>query len=195
MQVNGLEVAYHDPRGVSGMALAYATSPRGACHNKSDYFLVDWGPAEASLGLDYFDKQAGAEKAANVARHQDWRAVCDALVLCLFSNGPAEMVVDLTNAATGSNRTREDLLRAGERAWNLKRIINHRLGLTRANDKLPKALLEPLPDGAAAGCVLPFDDMLAAYYVTRGWDPETGRPSKETLLALGLDDIADDLWK
>jgi len=195
VQVNGLEMAYHDPRGVSGMALVYATSPRGACHNKSDYFIVDWGQADASLGLDYFDKQAGAEKAANVARHQDWRAVCDALVLCLFSNVPAEMVVDLTNAATGSNRTIEDLLRAGERAWNLKRAINNRLGLTRANDKLPKALLEPLPDGAAAGCVLLFDDMLAAYYVARGWDPKTGRPSKETLLALGLDDIADDLWK
>ncbi len=27
VQVNGLEVAYHDPRGVSGMALVYATSP------------------------------------------------------------------------------------------------------------------------------------------------------------------------
>ncbi|MGZ6317124.1 MAG: aldehyde ferredoxin oxidoreductase family protein, partial [Anaerolineales bacterium] len=35
VQVNGLEVAYHDPRGVSGMALSYATSPRGACHNQS----------------------------------------------------------------------------------------------------------------------------------------------------------------
>jgi aldehyde:ferredoxin oxidoreductase len=43
VQVNGLEVAYHDPRGVSGMALSYATSPRGACHNQSDYFFVDWG--------------------------------------------------------------------------------------------------------------------------------------------------------
>jgi aldehyde:ferredoxin oxidoreductase len=38
-----LGTAYHDPRGVSGMALSYATSPRGACHNQSDYFFVDWG--------------------------------------------------------------------------------------------------------------------------------------------------------
>ena len=41
VQVNGLEVAYHDPRGASGMALVYATSPRGACHNQSDFFMVD----------------------------------------------------------------------------------------------------------------------------------------------------------
>ena len=46
VQVNGLEVAYHDPRGVSGMALVYATSPRGACHNQSDYFIADMGQVE-----------------------------------------------------------------------------------------------------------------------------------------------------
>ena len=77
------------------MALVYATSPRGACHNKSDYFLVDWGQADASLGLQFFERHAGAEKAANVAHHQDWRCVCDALVLCLFGNVPVEMVVAL----------------------------------------------------------------------------------------------------
>ncbi|MBA4379982.1 MAG: aldehyde ferredoxin oxidoreductase [Anaerolinea sp.] len=195
VQVNGLEVAYHDPRGVSGMALVYATSPRGACHNKSDYFFVDWGQAEASLGLEYFDKQVGAEKAANVARHQDWRAVCDALVLCLFSNIPVEMVVDLTNAATGSNRTSKDLLRAGERAWNLKRAINNRLGLTRANDKLPKALLKPLSEGGAAGYVPPLVEMLEAYYAVRGWDPGTGQPTRAKLESLGLGWAADDLDK
>ncbi|MBK7452675.1 MAG: hypothetical protein IPJ46_02865 [Anaerolineales bacterium] len=73
VQVNGLEVAYHDPRGVSGMALAYATSPRGACHNQSDYFMVDWGNTQENIGITYFDRHAQAEKAANVARHQNWR--------------------------------------------------------------------------------------------------------------------------
>ncbi len=52
VQVNGLEVPYHDPRGASGMALVYATSPRGACHNQSDYFLVDFGQVETSLGME-----------------------------------------------------------------------------------------------------------------------------------------------
>ncbi|MCX7608968.1 MAG: aldehyde ferredoxin oxidoreductase family protein [Anaerolineales bacterium] len=195
VQVNGLEVAYHDPRGVSGMALVYATSPRGACHNKSDYFFVDFGQAESSLGLDFFDRQAGAEKAANVARHQDWRTVCDSLVMCLFANVPVEMVLDLVNAACGYDLTVEELLRCGERGWNLKRAINNRLGLTRANEKLPKALLQPYRDGPVAGYVPPFEEMLAAYYAARGWDQETGRPTKEKLLALGLAEVARDLWE
>jgi aldehyde:ferredoxin oxidoreductase len=68
------------------------------------------------------------------------------------------------------------------------------MGLTRENDKLPKALLEPFPDGGSAGFVLDFDAMLSAYYEARGWDVETGKPLREKLLELGLTDTIKDLW-
>jgi aldehyde:ferredoxin oxidoreductase len=194
VQVNGLEVAYHDPRAFSGMALVYATSPRGACHNQSEYFFVDIGQADSSLGLESYPRQAGGEKAANVARHQDWQTVFNALVMCTFANIPVETVVALINTACGLEWGVEDLFRAGERAWNLKRAINNRMGLTRANDKLPKAFLEPYADGGSAGYVPPFAEMLDAYYIARGWDPVTGRPIREKLQALSLADVADDLW-
>ncbi len=194
VQVNGLEVAYHDPRGVTGMALAYATSPRGACHNQSDYFFVDWGQAEEAIGLKFFERQAGAEKSANVAIHQDWRTVFNSLVMCIFGNVPPQTVLDLVNSACGLDWTLEDMMKSGERGWNLKRAINNRLGLTRANDKLPKGLLEPLPNGGAAGYVLPFEEMLEAYYEARGWDKATGRPSKEKLFELGLENVMHDLY-
>ena len=194
VQVNGLEVAYHDPRGVSGMALSYATSPRGACHNQSDYFFVDWGHTQESLGITYFDRHAQAEKAANVARHQDWRTIFNAVVMCIFANVEPEMQVKLINAACGLDWSMEDMLKAGERAWNLKRAINIRMGLTRANDKLPKALLKPFAEGGSAGFVLDFETMLSAYYEARGWDIETGKPLREKLSELGLEDVAMDLW-
>jgi aldehyde:ferredoxin oxidoreductase len=194
VQVNGLEVAYHDPRGVSGMALSYATSPRGACHNQSDYFSVDWGHTHEGLRISYFERHAQAEKAANVARHQDWRTVFNAIVMCIFANTEPEMQVKLINAACGLDWTVGDMMRAGERAWNLKRAINNRMGLTCANDKLPKALLEPFPDGGSAGFAPDLQGMLHAYYEARGWDLETGKPSRDKLLSLGLEDIASDLW-
>jgi aldehyde:ferredoxin oxidoreductase len=194
VQVNGLEVAYHDPRGVSGMALSYATSPRGACHNQSDYFFVDWGHTHESLGITYFERHAQAEKAANVARHQDWRTVFNSIVMCIFANTEPEMQVKLINAACGLSWTIEDMMKAGERGWNLKRAINNRMGLTRVNDKLPKALLEAFPDGGSAGFVPDLEAMLTAYYQARGWDAETGKPSPEKLAELGLDDISKDLW-
>ena len=90
--------------------------------------------------------------------------------------------------------TIEEMMKSGERGWNLKRAINNRMGLTAANDKLPKALLEPFPDGGSAGFVPDLEGMLFAYYEARGWDLETGKPTKEKLLELGLDDIAKDLW-
>lgn len=194
VQVNGLELGYHDPRGASGMALVYATSPRGACHNQSDYFLADIGQVDDSLGLEFFDRHAGAEKAANVARHQDWRTVGNALVLCHFANVPPQTVVDLVNAACGLDWTLDDLMRSGERAWNLKRAINIRLGLVAANDRLPDPVLAPLPDGGAEGYVIPFAEMLSAYYTARGWDADSGIPTREKLDALGLGGIGVDLW-
>lgn len=195
VQVNGLEVAYHDPRGVSGMALSYATSPRGACHNQSDYFFVDWGHTQSELGIEYFSRQADAEKSANVARHQNWRTVYNAMVMCIFANVAPQMQVDLVNAACGYDWTIEEMMRVGERGWNMKRAVNNRMGLTTANDKLPKALLEPMPTGGAEGYVPDIQGMLYAYYDARGWDLETGYPTKEKLLGLGLTDVSKDLWR
>ena len=189
VQVNGLEVAYHDPRGVSGMALVYATSPVGASHNQSDYFNVDIGQADTSLGLDYFEPKGGQEKAENVAKHQDWRTLVNSLVMCLFSNVEPEMVAWLINSVCGFNWSIEEMMNCGERGWNLKRVINNRLGLTRKNDCLPQALQVPYEDDVDGenGFVPDLESMLIAYYHVRGWDPKTGFPSQEKLRALGLD--------
>jgi aldehyde:ferredoxin oxidoreductase len=196
VQVNGLEVPYHDPRGSSGMALVYATSPRGACHNQSDYFLVDMGQVINSLGMKDLARQGGAEKAKNVAIHQDWRTIANSLVLCVFANVPPETVLNLVNAACGLNWQLINLMESGERAWNLKRAINIRLGLTRKNDKLPKALLQPYTDhpARADGFAPDLEHMLEAYYEARGWDLITGVPTKEKLIGLGLDWVVEDLW-
>jgi aldehyde:ferredoxin oxidoreductase len=194
VQVNGLEVAYHDPRGVSGMALSYTTSPRGACHNQSDYFMVELGHLEEQIGIGFFERHAQAEKASNVAKHQNWRTVSNAIVMCIFATIDPNEQVSLINAACGFDWTLDDMMEFGERSWNLKRAINIRLGLTRVNDKLPKALLTPLPEGGSEGFVPDIDAMLTAYYQHRGWDDETGKPSREKLIELGVDDVARDLW-
>ena len=87
----------------------------------------------------------------------------------------------------GANYSLKELLQIGERAWNLKRMINQRLGLTSAADTLPQALLEPYTDGGSAGYRIPLDDMLNAYYQVRGWDIDTGMPTPEKLRTLRLD--------
>ena len=57
-----------------------------------------------------------------------------------------------------------------------------KLGLTRANDRLPELLLKPLAEGGAAGFVPDVPTLLAGAYAEFGWDPETGRPPENLAL-------------
>jgi aldehyde:ferredoxin oxidoreductase len=68
-------------------------------------------------------------------------------------------------------------------------MFNAREGLTREDDVLPRRFLEePLPEGSgpSTGSVLELEPMLDEYYEVRGWDVETGLPTRETLERLGL---------
>jgi aldehyde:ferredoxin oxidoreductase len=187
VHVNNLEVPMHDPRAMSGSALVYVTSPRGACHNQSDYFTIEMGGSMDRLDIPMTDRLEDGGKAAYVARHQDWRTVCNSLVMCTFATANLDTTVDLLSAATGHNWTLDEMMLAGERAWNLKRAYNIRLGLTRATEKLPKLLLEPLPEGGQAGHVPDMELMLQEYYAARGWDEATGAPTQQKLAQLGLE--------
>lgn len=196
VQVNGLETAFHDPRGASGMALVYATSPIGASHNQSDYFFVDMGQVDPELGLEFHGRQGGAEKALNVAIHQNWRTVFNALVLCFFSNISAQTVTDLINLACGFDWTVEEMLLCGERGWQLKRALNNRMGLRQRDDSLPSVMRVPYADkmhGPEMGYAPEFDSMLQAYYEVRGWNSQTGLPTRERLESLGMAWLADTL--
>jgi aldehyde:ferredoxin oxidoreductase len=116
--------------------------------------------------------------------------------MCIFSNVSPEVVVDLINTACGYRWTVKEMLKAGERGWNLKRVINNRLGLTRANDTLPKPLRVPYADCLPReSCYVPeFDEMLEAYYAARDWDPATGYPTRKKLNQLGLDFTIKDIY-
>jgi aldehyde:ferredoxin oxidoreductase len=187
--VKGLETPYHDPRGGTGVALSYATSPRGACHNQSHYYMVEIGQTMEDIGVMRFERQAGAEKAANVARHQDWLTVLNALVACIFANVDQETMCEMLNQVTGWRYAPQELMLAGERGWTLKRLINNRLGYSNQEDCLPEHLNQPLGEGGAAGFTIPFAEMLSAYYAVRGWEADTGRPGRSLLKRLDLEGI------
>jgi len=196
VQINGMDLAMHDPRAQSGMALVYATSPIGASHNQSDYYMVDLaGRAIEELGIHALDRFETHSKAINVARHQDWRAVSASLVQCIFPNPPAKNMVEMIAAATGYDVTLENVLTYGERMWNLKRALNLKLGYdARTNEKLPELVLRALAEGGTEGHVVELEPMLREYYAYRNWDWDTGKPCREKLLALGMPEIANDLW-
>jgi aldehyde:ferredoxin oxidoreductase len=82
------------------------------------------------------------------------------------------------------------MLLAGERIFQLQRLLTCRLGSGAEEDRLPDILMRPLPDGEAEGRVPDMKSMLGEYYTLRGWDPISGKPSPERLRSLGMEDFA-----
>ncbi|RKD95582.1 aldehyde ferredoxin oxidoreductase family protein [Halopiger aswanensis] len=185
--VKGMELPSYDPRGSAAMALAYATSDRGACHRRAR--PVETEAIEGDWTI--------AERVVTVAAEQDRRAVLWSLIADDFF-GEA-LTPDLGAewlAASGraADYDPAELQRVGERIWTLVRLFNVREGFSRADDELPAQLTEPLEGGPNDGNAVAaeaFEGMLDQYYEYRGWDKE-GRPTPETLERLGLADLAVD---
>jgi len=102
--------------------------------------------------------------------------------------GVDEMVRIIT-AMAGWNFNSKKLLEAGERIYNVERLIAIREGITRKDDTLPPRLLtEALPHGPSKGVLLRMEDldrMLDEYYTARGWD-RNGKPTKSKLEELDI---------
>lgn len=191
MVSKGQEFPGYDPRGEQGMGLAYATSPIGGSHMRGDpaYFELFGVPQT-------MDPQIHEGKGPIIANWQDTACVIDAAGLCMFyavrylvepdlAVKPYP-IMELLNAATGADYSREEILAAGERIFNAERLFLMRAGFDRKQDTLPKRLLEePLPGGPAKGQVCRLEEMLDPYYEARGWD-QNGNPTPEKLGSLGL---------
>ena len=105
-------------------------------------------------------------------------------------NFTLDLYRDLFYATTGIEMNSKELLMAGERIWNLQRLFNAREGATRRDDQPPpKMLSQPLKVGETVYPPLDkgeVNQILNEYYEESGWDKDTGNPTMETLIALGL---------
>ena len=108
-----------------------------------------------------------------------------------------ETEADMFEAATGIKMTREEIYLAAERMKNLFRaILIRNFGRTREKEvkEVYPILTYPDADGKTAGWE-DFNHLVDMYYEQRGWDKETGWPTRATYERLGLRDVADELEK
>lgn len=184
MSVKRQELPAYDPRGLQGHGLAYATSVRGGDH------VYGYMIAPEVLGSpEKLDPYSNAGKAVWTKTLQDLTAFIDSSGACLFTSFPlgAADYGAAISAVTGYDIDAGEVLRIGERIWNLQKIFNLRVGCTRDDDTLPPRLLrEPLTEGAPKGRVWEREPLLDEYYRVRGWDRE-GRPTLEKLRDLGIE--------
>ncbi len=208
LHIKGQELPLHEPRGKKGLGLSYAVSNRGACHLQCEHDDVyedeKWLCPEIGLDTTISPRDrlyAGSKKAKQVKISGDLWSLYDCLPACIFTSyadGGIKVatLADIVAAATGWDVTIQELMKVGERAFNLSRAFNVREGITRKDDTLPQRLMEPLPEGPYEGEAIPQDmlnKMLDDYYGFRGWDRATGIPTREKLKSLGLEYVADGL--
>jgi aldehyde:ferredoxin oxidoreductase len=183
MSAKKLELPAYDPRGIQGHGLEYATSNRGGCHVRG--YMI----APEILGIpEKLDRLSLEDKATWTKTFQDLTAVIDSLGLCLFTSFAlgADDYRDMYNAITGEEVTTEDLLKTGERIWNLERLFNLKAGVDPKEDTLPKRLLEePIVAGPSQGHVHHLGELLPQYYQERGWSAD-GKPTEAKLAELAI---------
>jgi len=171
MTVKGQGIPAYDPRGLKGMGLGFATSNRGACH------LRAYTPA-AELGVMPFnslkvDPLEWKGKGELVKICQEVHAFSDSMDLCKFSAFAmgADEYAQQYSAMVGVPFTADDVLKTGERIYNLERYYNNLIGFKEGSDYLPKRFLEePSDQPGSKGHVCELDKMLAEYYEKRGWE-------------------------
>jgi aldehyde:ferredoxin oxidoreductase len=196
VEVKGLEVPMHDPRGFHGMGLAYMTSIRGGCHLMHFVLPVEQGISpftEVGFQENYIG-QTSEGKAEMIKLCEDLGLPCNSLVICQFVawTYSAKELVEMVRVTTGFDFTLKDLLSCGERTWLLKRGLGNMMGVRAKDVRLPKRILAPLQEGAAAGSIPDVEKLLREYYGIRGLDEE-GKPKREVLIRAGLEDVAKKL--
>lgn len=168
MSVKGQSIPAYDPRGIQGIGLGYATSNRGACH------LRGYTVASEIAGIPEPTDRLKAEGKAELLKvFQDLHAFSDSMNLCKFSSFSenAEHYAEQYSTMTGIQLTADDVMKAGERIYNLERHYNNLAGFDKPEDDfLPKRFTEEPGTGNSEGLVSRMDIMLTEYYEVRGWN-------------------------
>jgi len=167
-QVKGLEIPGYEPRALQTMALGFAVGARGADHNRSGAYEVDFS--------DKVDRRRVTLDAVHHAiETEDKAALMDSLILCKFLRGVfvdfhAE-AAEMLRCVTGWDVTADELRETARRIVSAKRQFNLLAGWTLDEDTLPARFLNtPLPSDPEA-CLSRehLDALVTEYHRQRGW--------------------------
>ena len=147
-QVKGLEIPGYEPRALQTMALGFAVGTRGADHNRSGAYEVDFSDAVDRRHVTV----AAVQHAIDT---EDRAALMDSLILCKFLRGVFDdfygEAAEMLNLVTGWDTTAAELRQTAKGIVHAKRRFNRLAGWTPAEDTLPERFLQgALPNDPAA---------------------------------------------
>lgn len=174
-QVKGLEIPGYDPRGLQTMALGFAVGSRGADHNRSGAYEVDFSEA-----VDR--RNVGPESAVLAVETEDKAALMDSLILCKFLRGVFtdffQESAEMLKLVTGWDVTASELRQTAQRIVTARKRFNILAGWNPAEDTLPDRMLrQPLPEDARSQLSPErLTGLIQAYNLARGWSVDGWLP-------------------
>ncbi len=199
IHVKGLEGAAHDPRSGKALALTYAASNVGMSHIHPiegmayDAYKVDFGLLPYGLrNPEDVDRFSEKGKGFDSKILHDFGIIPDVLGLCkfyIYAGLTPDDLSEILSNLTGFDINGRELLKIGERVYNLQRMFNIREGISRRDDKLPSRVVSVPEFGKYSkveeSAVKDQELMLDEYYQARGWD-KNGIPTSKKLEELSL---------
>jgi aldehyde:ferredoxin oxidoreductase len=193
IHIHGQEVPMHDPKRFLHYTTTYLDSTPGR-HTTGNYSTK---PASGFEFPAYDRKSQGGRGEANKMGNDLMNAISCA-GLCQFGYGfmSAAALTDFVNLIAGWHLTMDDMLQVGDRVACIRQAFNSREGISLSDFKVPGRVSgNPPPEvGPTAGKSAEVATLVKDYCIARGWDTATGKPTKDKLLQLGLDDVAKALW-
>ena len=210
LEVKGQEIPLHEPRVKGMLGITYAVSELGAEHTRveHDSDFDEYAPqifvdqAKVLGLLERLPSDTIDEPKIRMYYYlQHHFSMLDVLGCCLFGFAPVRAytmtdLVTIVNASTGWESSLWELMKLGERRWNLTRLFNLREGFDVRDDKLPDRYFTGLENGAMADRPIDreeFNNALRLYYDMANWDPDTAVPRRAKLIELDLQWAADRL--
>jgi len=206
VHAGGQELPMHDPKFDAPQGLAYEVEPTPGRHTISS---ITW---QELILLDRYDKNAdkvkpiqskkqkgaASGKAKNQAINSRLMQLVNSSGVCMFGVccGPKYPMFEYLNAATGWDLSDEDWMQTGERIETIRQAFNVREGITYKHTKMHGRAkgLPPMTKGPHSDVTIDAETMAREFYDEMGWDFETGKPLKERLEKLGLDEVVKDLY-
>jgi len=178
------------------------THTRGAIHESTRLQNIDgtiykkyFGISSIGKPTDYKDKERLVFFFARL------EAFLDCVGVCFFTNSERldmllpEDYAKLLSAATGNYIDENEVLRIGERAYNIEKAFNVlHTDWGREDDMPPDLFVNVALDGKYKIDLEKWNKLLNRYYKIHGWN-KMGFPTKKTLDKLGLSNLAEKLKK
>ena len=196
--------------------LVYPRGPNAECGGSGLYTLgqpldtVKNHAGRMGMSNEALERSLDSPLKINIGRFvtssEHWLALFNSLGICnrhvnnrFYS---INIISELYSAATGIERSPEELITYSERVWNAFKMVNAREGFSRKDDEPPQNWFEPMLDYKGEERYMmdyyktkrltreDVDQWITDYYVERGWDQDTGIPTKEKIAELGIEELA-----